>query len=791
MRRSSRGPFRADYYKRSRTHAGLSKSTSRHFLPDDPVLLGKVRRFLASCDCATAETLRKHEGVPQAQSAAFTALLDHLIECGEIAFDGGKYYKIETYYEGFLTGNKNGYAFFTPEKKITLLRGETEKEEIVSSTEDFFIPAKKTNGAMHKDRVSVRIEKSRKDGEKTAGEVVKILERGVTTLVGAFYKDGRRGGRLLPDDDKYFAEIFIPPEKCKEIKSGVKAVAKILSYRYGVYPEGEIIEVLGDDDDFFAEELSILRGYSLREEFPEEAEEEAQKVAAEEIAIEKTFSKNTCENVLRTAGELPFLRRDLREKFFVTIDGADTRDIDDGIGAEKRGENYLLSVHIADVSHYVSTVGEIEKEAAKRGTSVYFPDRVLPMLPRALSNGCCSLNENQERYALTCQAEIDGKSGKTVRYEFFPSIVKSTYRITYDEADAIFAGDETAAAKFPLFSENAEIFRSLTNLLTTMRKARGKVDLSLKERKIVYDENTEKIEIPDVCPSFSRGLIEQFMVTANEAAATFLSENHAPCLYRVHESPVKEKSAALRKFAKLLGFAPQWNDEKVSPAEYAALLSKAEGNPKESVLSKVVLRSMQKARYCEDNLGHFALASDCYCHFTSPIRRYPDLFVHRAIKAVLLKSYAENGTIENGNRDTGDEIFLAEQAKKEATRRLNLLEEYANRAANTASAAEKNAEEAERAVDDLYCAVYIAEYPDEIFSGAISGVTERGFFVELKNAIEGYVPLESLKGYYTYDEETFSLHGGGRTFTLGDEVKVRLFDVNFYTRKITFSLIDE
>ena len=714
----------------------------------------RILRFLSSAETATAETLRRHAGVPPHNRKTFLALLARLCAAGRIAYKNGVYsLPRPVLYTGVLTGNEKGFAFFTPDPADKNNAAETPEKP-----RDIFIPAKYLNGAMHKDRVVVKIVK-RGENESATGEVEKILERGYTEIVGAFYKD-RRAGRLLPDERKYFSEIYIPLASCRNVKSGVKAVAKITAYRYGACPEGEITEVLGDDDDFFAEETSILRSFGLREEFPDSVLAAAEEVAAEDITTLP----------LKTE---PLPRRNLLNEFFVTIDGADTRDIDDGVSVAKQGDNYVLSVHIADVSHYVKAGGELDQEAFKRGTSVYFPDRVLPMLPQALSNGCCSLNEGEARLAFTCKMLIAGggtdktaaeNAGEVLESEIFPSLVRSAYRLTYDEVDAMLSGGAAAEKlleKYPLMRDSLAPMRELTEILAARRVKKGEVNLDLKEKHIYYDKERDVIEIPDEKPSFSRGLIEQFMVTANETVATFLNSRGAPCLYRVHEPPVPEKAENLKAFARLLGFSPKWNDEDVSPADYAALLNEARGGAKEQVLAKVTLRSMQKARYSEKNLKHFALVSGCYCHFTSPIRRYPDLFVHRALKAVL-------------------------SANETATERLK---EFAAEAAKKTSDTERNADDAERAVDDLYAAAYMADYIGQEFDGVISGVTERGFFAELKNGIEGFVPLDSLYGYYIFLPDTFELKGGGKSYALGNSVRVKVTDVDFYTRRITFAAV--
>ena len=714
----------------------------------------RILRFLSSAETATAETLRRHAGVPPHNRKTFLALLARLCAAGRIEYKNGVYsLPRPVLYTGVLTGNEKGFAFFTPDSADKNNAAETPEKP-----RDIFIPAKYLNGAMHKDRVVVKIVK-RGENESATGEVEKILERGYTEIVGAFYKD-RRAGRLLPDERKYFSEIYIPLASCRNVKSGVKAVAKITAYRYGACPEGEITEVLGDDDDFFAEETSIIRSFGLREDFPDSVLAAAEEVAAEDITTLP----------LKTE---PLPRRNLLSEFFVTIDGADTRDIDDGVSVVKQGDNYVLSVHIADVSHYVKAGGELDKEAFKRGTSVYFPDRVLPMLPQALSNGCCSLNEGEARLAFTCKMLIAGggtdkaaaeNAGKVLESEIFPSLVRSTYRLTYDEVDAMLSGGAAAEKlleKYPLMRDSLAPMRELTEILAARRVKKGEVNLDLKEKHIYYDKERDVIEIPDEKPSFSRGLIEQFMVTANETVATFLNSRGAPCLYRVHEPPVPEKAENLKAFARLLGFSPKWNDEEVSPADYAALLNEARGGAKEQVLAKVTLRSMQKARYSEKNLKHFALVSGCYCHFTSPIRRYPDLFVHRALKAVL-------------------------SANETATERLK---EFAAEAAKKTSDTERNADDAERAVDDLYAVAYMADYIGQEFDGVISGVTERGFFAELKNGIEGFVPLDSLYGYYIFLPDTFELKGGGKSYALGNSVRVKVTDVDFYTRRITFAAV--
>ncbi len=439
----------------------------------------RILRFLSSAETATAETLRRHAGVPPHNRKTFLALLARLCAAGRTEYKNGVYsLPRPVLYTGVLTGNEKGFAFFTPDPADKNNADKNDAAETPEKPRDIFIPAKYLNGAMHKDRVVVKIVK-RGENESATGEVVKILQRGYTEIVGAFYKD-RRAGRLLPDERKYFSEIYIPLASCRNVKSGVKAVAKITAYRYNACPEGEITEVLGDDDDFFAEETSILRSFGLREEFSDSVLAAAEEVAAEDITTLPLKTEH-----------LP--RRNLLNEFFVTIDGADTRDIDDGVSVKKQGDNYVLSVHIADVSHYVKAGGELDKEAFKRGTSVYFPDRVLPMLPQALSNGCCSLNEGEARLAFTCKMLIAGggtdktaaeNAGKVLESEIFPSLVRSAYRLTYDEVDAMLSGGAAAEKlleKYPLMRDSLAPMRELTEILAARRVKKGEVNLDLIE----------------------------------------------------------------------------------------------------------------------------------------------------------------------------------------------------------------------------------------------------------------------------------------------------------------------
>ena len=676
----------------------------------------------------TATEILKILNIPYREKKRLTDLLDELVEEGRLfQNDGGRYGTMEQLglIKGTLRGHERGFAFLVPEDKDAY-------------PNDFFIPHVGLHGALHGDTVLIERVFNRSDDE---GAVVKILERGYSTVVGTFRRD-RRAGVLIPDEKKLATEIYIPLSACANIPNHVKAVAKITSYPHGKCPGGEIVEVLGDEEDFFAEELSIIRSYGLREEFPPKVEREANRQAAR-LITEEEISK----------------RRDLREKIVVTIDGADTRDIDDAVSLEKDGDEYLLGVHIADVSHYVAYRSPLDLEAYERGTSVYFPDRVLPMLPKALSNGICSLNEGEDRLALSCLMRIDGK-GVVKDSEIVETVIRSSHKMTYDEVDKILDGEEAVCKKYALVKDMVCLFGELTHILQATREKKGSISLDVKEAKILFDG--EQIVIPDYRRTFSHQIIEAFMVLANETVAAYMQSIEAPFVYRIHEKPSVEKAVAFQSFAKTLGLKARFQTDDVKPYDYQNLLKAAEELPIFSVLNRTMLRSMQKARYSPDNEGHFGLASKCYCHFTSPIRRYPDLCIHRIIKLVINGGYGE------ACERFGD--FVKDAAKQSSER-------------------ERKATDAERDVDDLYTTMYMSDHIGEEFDGVISGVTSFGLFVELPNTIEGFIPIETLYGQFVYDEPRFRLVGKTESYTIGQSVRVKAVDVDFERRRTEFRLL--
>ena len=682
--------------------------------------------------CKNIGEICKTLDIPYREKNRLLGVLDELVKQGKIyQHDGGRYGTSEQLglIKGEIIGNERGFAFLVPNEK-----GEAEK--------DLFIPKKYLHGALHGDKVlAEKLPVSY--GEREEASVVQILSRGFDKIVGTFRRD-RRAGYLIPDEQKFATEIYIPLSSCERIKNGVKAVAKITSYPYGRSPGGEIIEVLGDEDDFFAEELSIIRSYDLKEDFPAHVEKEAEKQQTRGITP-ADFSK----------------RKDFRNQLVITIDGADTRDIDDAISLEKSGDYYLLGVHIADVSHYVSPRSHLDNEAFSRGTSVYFPDRVLPMLPRALSNGICSLNENEERLTLSCVMKID-KKGVVKSSEIVESVIKSSHKMTYGEVSAILDGDKTVREKYQDVCPMIELCAELTHILQEKRAKKGSVSLDVKEAKILFNEKTGEISIPDYERAFSYQIIEAFMVLANETVAEFMQSIEAPFIYRIHEKPTEEKAVAFRTFAQSLGLNPRFQADDLKPYDYRNILKSAEALPTYSVLNRVMLRSMQKARYSAENKGHFGLASECYCHFTSPIRRYPDLCIHRIIKDVL-----------HGDYDLAVEKYT----------------DFAPRAAQQSSDRERRATDAERDVDDLYKTMYMSERLGEQFDAVISGVCAYGLFAELPNTIEGFIPIESLFGEFSFDAERLRLVGRTEIYTIGESVRVKVTDVDFYRRRAEFKLL--
>ena len=572
------------------------------------------------------------------------------------------------------------------------------------------------------------------------GEILAILDRSCKEVVGVFRRE-RQAGYLIPDDRRLCVEIFIPAGKHKGATSGCKAVAKVRSFE-GRTPVGEIIEVLGREGDLFSEELALIRAHKLREEFPAEVLTEGKRQAA------------------RTITEKDLLgREDLRKQLIITVDGEDTRDIDDAISVEKRNGKFYLGVHIADVSHYVARGSGLDGEALLRGTSVYFPDRVLPMLPPSLSNKICSLNEGEDRLTLSCFMTVDER-GKVTAKRIAPSVIRSRHRMTYSEMTKLAENDPETVRKYPDLVEFTATAMELTNLLKGARERRGGIALDIKETKILYENGI--ITIPDSPRSLSHEMIEQFMVLANESVATLMTERTVPFIYRVHEPPSAEKAQGLLAFLAETGIRANFRPEKVTPRDYAAVLSRLEGSPLYSLVNRVMLRSMMKARYSPENTGHFGLASDCYCHFTSPIRRYPDLCIHRIIKEALIGPAA---------------------TKK--------YKGFVSEAAIRSSECEKNAADAERDVDALYTVAYMQDKIGEKYDATVSGMNSYGLFAELENAVEGFIPIDTLPDDdYEYLEERQMMRGLKHSFLLGEQVRIEITGIDWGMRRTNFALLE-
>lgn len=620
---------------------------------------------------------------------------------------------------GTIQGNERGFAF--------LLR---------EGQDDLFIPHKSLRGALHGDTVFARIVGGER-GDEAA--VYSILKRGMVQLTGTYYRD-RRCGMVEADERKFCEPVRVVGGL--RAYSGEKVLVKIVAYPEGKDPEGEILEVLGQGGDLNTEEEAIIRTQDLSEEFPQKALSEARKVSAEPVTAEG--------------------RTDFRGDLVITIDGEDSRDFDDAVHVERDGEDFLLSVHIADVTHYVRRGGALDKEAFARGTSVYFPDRVLPMLPEELSNGICSLNEGEDRYTLSCIMRVDSK-GNVKDSQIVNGLICSRNRMTYTKIAAILDGDDRMCSEYAHLVPMCEDMRALAKILISKRNARGSIDLDVKEAQITCKDG--KIDVCEYKRTMAHRIIEEFMILANETVAEFVTAYELPFIYRVHEKPSEEKAQGFKTYLQELGIRAKFHPDNVRPGEYGKILESLKDSELFRVVNRVMLRSMSKARYSAENCGHFGLASRCYCHFTSPIRRYPDLLVHRIVKLIL---DGQAGEAEQGYKN------------------------FVNIASNSCSASERRADEAERAVDELYKTWYMRSHLGEDFEGVVSGVTAFGIFVELPNTVEGLVRIENLpQDDYTFVEERYLLKGSRNSYKIGDKCAVRVAACNIGTRRVEFTLAEK
>lgn len=623
--------------------------------------------------------------------------------------------------EGKLQGNERGYAFLIPSEQ---------------GKEDYFIPHSDLRGAMHGD--TVLAETTDGDGARTTARVLKILERGITELVGTYFSS-KSGGFVSPDERKYYNDIFIPFGKGAKAKSGDKVVCKILFYPKKMNPEGIVTKVLGRQFEKQAELKSILFNYKLPEKFPKEV-----------IAYAEQLSSPTKKDFEG--------RADFRDLLTMTIDGEDAKDFDDAISIQKkRNGKYSLGVHIADVSHYVKRGNVIDKEAFSRATSVYFPEKVIPMLPEKLCNDLCSLKEGVDRLTLSCVMEID-KNGKVCDYEIVPSVINSNARMTYTKVQKIIDGDKSLIKEYKPLVKSITLMNELADILINRRDEEGSIDLDVKESAILVDKHGN-ITVEPAPRDKAHRIIEEFMILANVTVAEYMFYLEKPFIYRIHESPSEERLEHFYTFLKGLGLNPKRKKGEVFSKDFQSILKNAEDTPFYTVINRVMLRSMQKAKYSPVDVGHFGLSKKHYCHFTSPIRRYPDLVVHSIIKDFL----------------AGKEVD----------------EKYANfvyDASTQSSEKEKNATEAERAVDEYYKMLYISNFVGEEFDGVVSGVMGFGVFVELYSGVEGLVKIETLKGRkkFVYDAKNYCLSDGKTSYKLGQKVRVQVAGVNVGERRAEF-----
>ena len=637
---------------------------------------------------------------------------------------------------GKFVAHRKGYGFVESDEEFT---------------QDLFIPKDDINGALHNDRVMAEIVTTATEDKRAEGKVIKIIKREVTRVVGLF-QENKSFGFVVPDDKKFNQDIFIPKRGFNGAKNDDKVVCEITLWpQENRKPEGKIIEVLGKKGERGVEIDSIIRAHGLPEEFPKKVIDEANYVSSQDLEDE----------IAR--------RLDLRHLDIFTIDGEDAKDLDDAISIEVLPNgNYKLGVHIADVTHYVREKSKLDKEALKRATSVYLVDKVIPMLPKQLSNGVCSLNPFEDKLTLSCIMEID-ENGKVVNSEIAETVINSKARMTYTEVSDILEKDDEKLKQ--TFAKQVEDFKNaekLARILMKRRERRGAIDFDFPEAKIILNREGKVVDIKCYERRISNKMIEEFMLVANETVAEHFYWLQLPFVYRIHETPSAEKMEDLNKFIATFGYHIKGDLEDVHPKEIQSLVEKIKGTKEEESISTIALRSMKQAKYSPQCIGHFGLAAKYYCHFTSPIRRYPDLQIHRIIKEQL------NNKLNNKRQE-----------------QLSHIVEYAS---TQSSERERAAELAERDVHDFYKACYMADKVGQEFDGVVSSVTSFGMFVELENTVEGLIRLANMRDdYYIYNQETYTIMGerSHKTFKIGDTVRIKVDNVNVDFREIDFVLISK
>lgn len=674
-------------------------------------------------------------GVTKEQRPELEYILTALMSEGKIELTKRGKYKIceVKKYIGTFTSHPKGFGFVT----------------IEGMDDDIFIPANGVHGALHMDIVEITIAPAPVEGKRKEGTVVRIVERGTNQLV-CTYESSKNFGFAIPDNPRFGKDIFIPLERSKGAVKGHKVVVELTSYgTKDKKPEGKVVEILGHINDPGVDILSIVKGYELPVEFSEKI-------------------MNQVERVSNKVSEADMQgRKDIRDWQMVTIDGEDAKDLDDAVSLTMDGDNYILGVHIADVTNYVQENSALDKEALKRGTSVYLVDRVIPMLPHKLSNGICSLNAGENRLALSCIMTINPK-GEVIDHEIAETVICVDRRMSYTNVKKILVDNDTELLEeYKDFVPMFQRMETLAGILRKKRMKRGSIDFDFPETKVILDKNGVPTEIRPYDRNVATKIIEDFMLIANETVASDFYWRELPFVYRTHENPDSEKIKKLSTFINNFGYHIHIGMDEVHPKELQKLLQKIEGTDEEALISRLTLRSMKQARYTTANAGHFGLATDYYCHFTSPIRRYPDLQIHRIIKETL-RGRMNDQRIEHYNQ-------ILDGVSKQS------------------SEMERRADEAERETIKLKKVEYMERHIGEEFDGVISGVMEWGIFVELPNTVEGLVRVTELKDdYYHFYEETYEMVGEvtNKRYKLGQKVRIRVEETDKVMRTIDFSLVE-
>ncbi len=678
-------------------------------------------------------------------------ILGELLVEGELMLTAkGKYVKSNgNVLTGTFISNAKGFGFV----------------EIEGRDADLYIPEDKVGGAYHKDTVEVALLSSA-SGKRQEAQVIRIIARGITQVVGTYERSRENYGFVIPDNTKLPQDIFVPRERSKGAVSGHKVVVEITDYGSDQNaPEGKVVEILGHVNDPGVDIMSIVRSYELPVEFPEKV-------------------MNQAGRIYQTVSEADMAgRRDLRHVVMVTIDGEDAKDLDDAVSVTFDGEKYCLGVHIADVTNYVQENSALDREALKRGTSVYLVDRVIPMLPHALSNGICSLNEGVDRLALSCLMTI-GKNGEMIDYDICESVIRVNKRMSYTAVKKMLE-DETLVEKEPDFMQYENLLpmfremRDLAAILRQQRRKRGSIDFDFPECKILLDKKGHPVDIMPYERNVATDIIEDFMLAANETIAQHFYWMELPFVYRVHDVPDGERIQKLMAFINNFGYYMKFGhsvgktgrkavNEEIHPKEIQKLLAKIAGTPEEPMISRLALRSMKQAKYSVECTGHFGLACGYYCHFTSPIRRYPDLQIHRIIKEQLRGRLGE----------------------ERISHYKSILPEVAKHSSDT----ERRADEAERETDKLKKVEYMEGHLGETFQGVISGITSWGIYVELPNTVEGLVHVSKLPGdYFYYNEAAYEMVGEatGKSYKLGMPVKITVDGCDRFSKTIDFGMLEE